>query len=187
MVTLLNLESFDDEQSGSGFPKVPPATYEDGYEAGHKAALAAQSELQDQLKESLIQSLSDSVFGYQEAQVHFVSGMTSYLDAVLNTILPATLNSSLHSKLKAILMESVERDASRPVTLRVSAEQVEAVGHIISDLGMTHVSLSAQDDLNEHAAFVVSDDVELSLDLDAALTTIREHSEILLMTSKEVS
>ena len=187
MVLLLNLESFDDEQSGKGAPNVRPATYEDGYAEGHKAALVEQSELQVQLKESLVQSLNDSVFGYQEAQAHFISGMTRYLETVLNTLLPATLNSALHSKLKAILMEGVERDAQRPVMLRVSADQVEPVSHIISDLGMTHVSLSAHDDLSEHAAFVVSDDVELSLDFDAALSAIREHSEILLQTSKEVS
>jgi len=187
MGAVLDLERFDDDGSGGNAISVPPATYEDGYTAGHQDALKEQLELQDQLRKTLVQSLSDSVFGYQEAQAHFMTGMATYIEAVLGTVLPETLNLALHARLRAILIDGVEREANRPVTLRVPRQQLVPIGRIIADLGMTHVTLSCHDDLSEHAAFFVSESEELSLDLDAALIAIRDHSEILLQNSQEVS
>lgn len=187
MGVVLDLESFDERRTGSVASDIPPATYEDGYAAGHAAAFAEHSETQDQLRETLVQSLNDSAFGYQEAQSHFMSGMATYLEAVLGRVLPEALTPALHARIKAILVDGFERDAKRPVTLRVSPQQIAPIERIISELGMSHVTLSGQGDLTEHAAFVVTHDSETSLDLDAALTAIRDHSEILLQTSQEVS
>jgi hypothetical protein len=187
MGVVLDLESFDKRGPGSQASDIPPATYEDGYEAGHAAALAELSETQDQLRESLVQSLNDSAFGYQEAQSHFMSGMTIYLEAVLDKILPETLSPALHGKLRAILIDGMEQDAKRRVTLQVPFDQVEPIERIISEFGMSHVTLSGNSGLTDHAAFVVSCDSETSLDLDAALAAIRDHSEILLQSSQEVS
>lgn len=185
MGLVLNLESFDSQLDKA--QEAPPATYEDGYAAG-LAEAQAQFELdQSRLKESVVQALNDSVLGYQEAQSHFVIGMQTYLDAVFNCILPAVLAPALHAQLIQILKEGVTKDAQEPVKLNVSSDQFATVTRLVGDLGFTHIAVVKDASLSEHAAFITSQTRELSLDVDAALSAIKQQSAVLLEPMDKVS
>ena len=185
MVLAISLESFDNGHNPDA--TVTVATYEEGYVAGQAAAQVQIEAEQTNLKETLVQTLNDSVFSYQEAQAHFVSGMQRYVAAILDTIIPATLTPALHAHLAQILAAWIEADAHAPITLKVSSDQAGVVGDLVAEMGLPHITVETDPDLTAHAAFVSSPERELSLDLEAALLAIAEKSQVLIQPMQEVA
>ena len=185
MGLILDLESFDAKTHLD--TAAPVASYEDGVVAGRDQAEAQFAQDQARLKESLVQALNDSVFGYQEAQAHFLSGMRAYVDALLCTILPVTLAPVLHAELQAILTEGFEKDAKEPVKLHVSPDQIEPVRALVVQLGFSHIDVCEDASLSAHAVFMAAENRALSIDVDAALAAIKEQSAVLLHPIEKVS
>ena len=185
MGIVLDLESFDTSTEHDA--DTPPASFEDGFAAGYADAERQFEANQSRLKETLILALNDSVFGYQEAQEHFVSGMQSYLEAVIDKILPAALVPALHANLLSVLTLAHQQNAQAPINLKVSTDQFLPVSELVNELELSHVSVEVDDALTTHAAFMSPSDRELTIDLDAALKAIKDHSAILFEPNEKVS
>jgi hypothetical protein len=188
MGAILNLECFDEAtQESSKLNWAKKTSYEDGFKDGEMAAEVAIAARQSQLNRGVSEALSDSAFGYKEAQAHFLTGMTSYVEAILETVLPATLSHGLHMGLRGILIDALRVDADSAVALRLPPDQIDVFSTIIADLDLTHITLVPDEALTENAAFVFGAHCETSLNLDEVLQTIKDHTAILLEQSTEVS
>lgn len=188
MGAILRLESFDDDEGDFGATETEvTATYEEGFRDGEDAARAAMGTQQAQLSQAVVESLSDSTFGYQEAQTHFLAAMQTYVTAVLDRVLPATLSHALHVRLREVLLDALKTDASKPIVIGLPADQIDAFKVIINDLDLSHINLREDPNLTDHAAYLVNACTETSLDLDAVLAEIKHHTTILRTPSEEVS
>jgi hypothetical protein len=188
MGAVLDLESFDKAEfkPEKYEPKSDPL-YVAGFNDGRATAESEIAVEQNHMRASVVEGLTDGIFGYQEAQLHFLSGMTAYVDAVLEMVLPAVLTNGLHAQLRDLLIQALEVDADLPIELRLPVDQVIAFQAAVADLNLKHVTLIPDHSLTDHAAFITSKAGKTSLDLDRVLQAIKDHSEILKAPTAEVS
>lgn len=188
MAVVLSLESFDiDRNNTSTQAFETQVSYDDGFKDGEAAATALFSKEQVTLRSVVVEALSDSTFGYQEAQTHFLNGIQEYLNTILNSVIPAILCHAFHAQLRDILRAALLEDVTSPIILRLPPNQLGAFAAIIDDLGCVHVDIQSDSDLTDHAAFFAGPGGETSLDLDALLENIKEYSAIMLQPSQKVS
>lgn len=188
MGAVLDLESFDN-QSADGVKSRPEVafSYEDGVRDGQMAAEQALHLEQTHLNAKVSEALVDAMFGYQEAQAHFSAGMTGFIEALLESFIPQLLAPALNLRLRQLLVDALDADASRPVVLRLPEGQVEAFRAIISDLDLSQLTIEADPSLGAHAAFFMGNGCETSIDFDALNEAIATHTAVLTTTVKEVS
>lgn len=188
MGVILNLESFDDQPMTSDVEIATAATtYEDGFQDGLAQAAATYEAEQLNLRANVVEALSDQNFGYLEAQTHFLEGMRSFLSTTLNVVLPEVLAPALHFKIRQLLLSAVERDAAKPIYLRLPPDQVAPCEAIIADLELNDLKIVADPNLTEHAAMISGAVGETSIDLDALLIAIHDSTRVIFEPSTEVS
>lgn len=188
MSAVLKLESFDGQIGVQSVQKQDaPGTYEDGVRDGQIAAMQAMETEQLRLKESVAEALVDGMFGYQEAQTHFATSMTHFVTAMLDQFIPPLLAPALHLQLRELLVQALEKETSQPVVVRLPPDQIDAFKAIIDDLDLSRIAVESDATLGDHAAFVVGDDTETSIDFDALVAAIADHTAVLTTPVKEVS
>jgi len=188
MGSILSLERFDEHSKGGlGAEDKIKGSFDDGYREGWEAAEIAWANNQTQLRASVVESFSDANFGYAEAQAHYLAGMTSYVTALVETVLPAVLHPAFHAQLRAMLLEALKRDSEGPIAIHLPTGQVEAFEAAVADLDLMQMRLIPDENLSDHAAFMSETSRETSLDLDAVKQAIREHTAILLKKTKKAS
>lgn len=188
MGAVLNLESFDSQVGSLADDEQDvPKSYDEGFRDGQNAATQAIEAEQSYLRESVAEALIDGMFGYQEAQAHFTHGMTAFVTAILEQVVPSILAPALHMRVRDLLIEALERDASHPIVIRLPPDQTDAFKAVIADIAAAQVRIEEDTTLGDHAAFIVGKNAETSIDFDALAAAIADHTKILTTPAKEVS
>lgn len=148
------------------------AAYEQGYAAGWDDGVAAQSEDQTRLRADLGRSLQGLSFTYQEARTHVLRALEPLIDSVLSRLLPAAARASLVPMVIETLQPLASELADAPVSIYIHPAVRPAVASVLSDSDALPVTLVDEPMLSEGQAVLRLGEIEMRVDLDAAMTAV---------------
>jgi len=185
MAHLMFLESFDGEvafQQNKPRPEDLPG-FADGFTAGQAAANAQTH----QLKTEVAARLSELNFGFAEAQLDMLRGLTPLINAICDQILPAILDDITRSRALETLMQAARADVSGPLTLTLHPDQSPGMQQIIDDYALQGFDVRTDASLDETEILVGHSGQETQLNTAAMISEFSKALKMITVTNEEVS
>lgn len=168
MIHSLSLESFD--QIESSLPEES-TIYKDGYDQGVTDTHMLHEADQAKLAAELIQSISDLEFKYVEARAEITASLAPLFSTVIQKVLPACAKQGFIIQITALLCDSAALSVDTPLKIAVHPSQKNAVGSLLEEYG-SRATISADEKLPHHAAWITHEREERHIDLDAVTQKI---------------
>ena len=119
------LETFDSPTPAQA--ETVPVTEMPGYAEGFSAAETAQRLRQETLRAELVEKFTEMSFGYVEAQKSILKALETFFETLASKVLPQIVTDIQHAQIVGALNACAELDASAPVTILISDEQIVAL------------------------------------------------------------
>ena len=165
MTVALWLEPFGDEQSATS---APSPDYERGYAEGNAAARAEALEDATRLNDQLVQTVADINFTYAEARSQVMQSLRPLFQTITVKVLPHCVENGFAGQVVDALMQIAPSD-TEGLSIYVHPNQVASVKAVLGD-----VSIAADPNLTDYAAWIGHDGHETLLDVDGLLARIAE-------------
>jgi len=170
MGNVLSLESFE-----INLPVADKSTvdYDTWYEQGFAAGMeAARSEI-DQLNDQFIQAVSDIDFTYAEARGRVLKSLAPLFNALASQVLPQCVKNGFAGQLANELERLSGEIVGSPLTLCVHPNN-QATASNLAAASPAKVTVHADPELSQHAAWIGPVRAEVLLDMDSLLSKIAD-------------
>ena len=195
MAKLLHLEEFKSATSGNrgvvfgasvAGQSEGPQSYEQGYQAGWEDAAEAASSQQSGFSAEFSNNLQDLGFTFHEARSHVVGSMESILSALIDTLLPEILADSIGARILEEITPLVGEAADRPIQIVVAPANVQLVEPLLSSKSGCPLELVEEPSLGVGQVFLRSGQLEREIDLDGAISKVKEAFSALMNNNRKV-
>jgi flagellar biosynthesis/type III secretory pathway protein FliH len=148
------------------------AAFESGYSAGWEDAVAAQKGEQSAIGADLARNLQALSFTFHEARAHVLRSLKPLLTGMVETILPDIGKEMLAPLVAEALQPLAEQLANTPITIEINPAARPAVQALLSEQTSLPLRLVEEPTLGEGQVYIRGGDVNLDIDLDAAIAAI---------------
>ena len=179
----LRLEVFEAEKSGgqttvvtdlNAMEEARLASYEQGYTAGWEDSVSAQRDEAKQMAADLAHNLQSLNFTYYEARAHILKALEPLLREMVDSLLPEVARGSLATIVANAILPLAETAADGPITLLFNPAARAVLAPLVEQANGLPLTLVEEPTLGEGQVFLQLGDVETQIDLDGALTEIRQ-------------
>lgn len=150
------------------------SAFEQGYQAGWDDAMSSASEDNQRITSDLESQLKDLSFGFHEARMHVLTGVSDLVRTVISNLVPRIGAEILPDLVAESLRDLMEEAASQPIILRISSQNRQAIEQALpADPGFPITIEESADFAPGQVAFIMGQS-ERQLDLDACFERIQE-------------
>lgn len=160
-------------------------SFEDGYKAGWDDAAAAEAEGHARIGADFAKTLQELSFGYHEARAHVLGALGPLLTAMVERVMPQIARAGFARTVVATAMEAAEREADRPLHLRVCPENRSALEEIMAEDPGLPLKIVEDDTLGPGQALLSGATGESEIDIDGMLSSLRAALDDFLTTETQ--
>lgn len=170
----LGRENLKHDMSQVSLEEEKLAAFEQGYQAGWDDSLKTSESSDKDALEKIVKSISEIGDARDEINHQIFSNMKSFVDELINSIIPEILHETLGFQIKSLITESLEKRQSNEITVYLSSEENSAAELVSESLSELPVRIEKADSLSGSQVRVTfSDGCEQEMDNEALVRNIR--------------